>query len=278
MHKLVVQKDVKAVTNICKSIKHFRKIIPINISQELVDLFENTMISEELIKKYSIKRFPQVKECPEVKAFIHLLHLFNLLNAGKMTEALPFIKNLIFNIKSTHRATFYYLNSQAYYYLARVAEMNKCLATVKNELYEGYTNAKVRNDVISLATITNCLLRYYVLANQYELANQLIVKGVFPETASNNQYARYLYYEGKISAIQLAYSEAHTKLLLAYRKSPQKTAKGFRICVQKMLNLVELLMGEIPERTIFSLADFRMPLRPYYQICLLYTSPSPRDS
>lgn len=43
-------------------------------------------------------------------------------------------------------------------------------------------------------------------------------------------------------------------------------AKGFRVQVQKLLIIVELLMGEIPNRQVFSQADFKKPLLPYYQI------------
>jgi len=52
----------------------------------------------------------------------------------------------------------------------------------------------------------------------------------------------------------------------ALRKGPEAGAKGFRIQVQKLLVLVELLMGEIPNRQLFSSGEFKKPLTPYYQI------------
>jgi 26S proteasome regulatory subunit N3 len=177
-----------------------------------------------------------------------------------------FAKKAVSEIKELHRATLYYLNAQVYHLLARVAELNKKYAEVRTELFEGYTNAQIRGDTITLATVTNGLLRFYIISNQYELASQLITKGTFPEQASNNQLARFLYYQGKIASVQLEYSDAHTKLLLASRKAPQKTAKGFRLIIQKHLIIVELLMGEIPERTIFSQAENKISLTPYYQI------------
>ncbi|KAH7952247.1 hypothetical protein HPB52_020750 [Rhipicephalus sanguineus] len=39
-------------------------------------------------------------------------------------------------------------------------------------------------------------------------ASKLVSKSAFPEAASNNEWARYLYYLGRIRAIQLDYSEA----------------------------------------------------------------------
>lgn len=50
----------------------------------------------------------------------------------------------------------------------------------------------------------------------------------FPESASNNEWARYLYYLGRIKAIQLEYSEAHKHLVQSLRKAPQYSAMGFR--------------------------------------------------
>lgn len=42
----------------------------------------------------------------------------------------------------------------------------------------------------------------------YDQARNFIAKTNFPEQASNNQLARYLYYLGRIKAVQLEYSEA----------------------------------------------------------------------
>jgi 26S proteasome regulatory subunit N3 len=55
------------------------------------------------------------------------------------------------------------------------------------------------------------------------------MKTAFPEQASNNQQARYLYYMGRIKAVQLEYSEAQARLIQALRKGPEIGAKGFRI-------------------------------------------------
>ncbi|KAH7952583.1 hypothetical protein HPB52_024181 [Rhipicephalus sanguineus] len=59
-------------------------------------------------------------------------------------------------------------------------------------------------------------------------ASKLVSKSAFPEAASNNEWARYLYYLGRIRAIQLDYSEARQHLLQAIRKAPQHAALGFK--------------------------------------------------
>ena len=92
------------------------------------------------------------------------------------------------------------------------------------------------------------------------------MKTGFPEGVSNNQYARYLYYVGRIKAVQLEYSEAQASLIQSQRKGPEIGATAFRIQVQKLLIVVTLLMGEIPARNIFDLKDFKKPLHPYFLI------------
>jgi hypothetical protein len=46
----------------------------------------------------------------------------------------------------------------------------------------------------------------------------------------------------------MEYSDAQANLIQAQRKSPEVGALGFRVQTQKLLILVELLMGDIPNR------------------------------
>jgi 26S proteasome regulatory subunit N3 len=63
----------------------------------------------------------------------------------------------------------------------------------------------------------------------YEQARNFISKTTFPESASNNQFARYEFYVGRIKTVQLEYSEAQASLIQALRKAPEVGALGFRI-------------------------------------------------
>lgn len=63
------------------------------------------------------------------------------------------------------------------------------------------------------AVILNCLLRNYLHYNLYEQADKLVSKSTFPESASNNEWARYLFYLGRIKAARLEYSAAHKHLV-----------------------------------------------------------------
>ncbi len=63
------------------------------------------------------------------------------------------------------------------------------------------------------------------------------------------------------------YSEAHQFLQQAIRKSPQGDhAVGFLQSVHKYFVIVQLLMGEIPERSVFRVASLQKSLAPYYSI------------
>ncbi|KAF6039688.1 PSMD3 [Bugula neritina] len=77
---------------------------------------------------------------------------------------------------------------------------------------------------------------------------------------------RVLYYLGRIKAIQLDYSDAHKNLLQAIRKAPQSGAPGFRQTVQKLAVTVELLLGDIPERSLFREPIYKKALAPYFQL------------
>ena len=98
----------------------------------------------------------------------------------------------------------------------------------------------------------NIIIRSYLHQNLYEQARNFLQNTTFTESVSNNQFARYLYYVGRIKAATLEYSEALQCLNQSQRKGPEIGAFGFRLQVQKLLLIVELLMGEIPNRQIFS--------------------------
>jgi len=79
------------------------------------------------------------------------------------------------------------------------------------------------------------------------------------------QFCRYLFYLGKIRTIQLEYTDAKESLLQAARKAPI-AALGFRIQCNKWAILVRLLLGEIPERSIFTQKGMEKALRPYFEL------------
>lgn len=79
------------------------------------------------------------------------------------------------------------------------------------------------------------------------------------------QFCRYLFYLGKIRTIQLEYTDAKESLLQAARKAPI-AALGFRVQCNKWAIIVRLLLGEIPERTVFMQKGMEKALRPYFEL------------
>lgn len=95
-------------------------------------------------------------------------------------------------------------------------------------------------------------------------AEKLRSKSPEPSRAST-QICRYLYYWGRIRAIQLEYTDARDCLQQAIRKAPN-SAHGFRITVSKWLIIVSLLLGEIPEMIEFTQQGMKKALQPYFQL------------
>ncbi len=128
-------------------------------------------------------------------------------------------------------------------------------------------SAVLRKDQeIQAATIV-LLLRNYISTADIAQADALVAQVDFPQTAPNNQVARYMYYLGRIRAIQLNYTAAHDNLTSATRKAPTSpVAVGFYQASMKFLVVVELLMGDIPERSIFSQAKLEFALEPYFRL------------
>lgn len=131
-----------------------------------------------------------------------------------------------------------------------------------------YRTATLRRDNITQATLLNELLRNYLEYNLYDQADKLVSNIKEFKEPSSNQYARFLYYTGRIKAVQLDYTEAYSQLSQALRKAPQYSAFGFRKTVQKLLIIVELLLGEIPQRSVFRQAGMKTALEPYFKLTM----------
>lgn len=169
-------------------------------------------------------------------------------------------------ITSQNRRSLDLIAAKSYFYHSRVAELTNKLDTIRGFLHARLRTATLRNDFEGQAVLINCLLRNYLHYSLYDQADKLVNKSVFPECASNNECARFLYYLGRIKAAKLEYSVAHKHLIQAMRKAPQHAAIGFRQTVQKLVIVVELLLGDIPDRQIFRQPALRRSLVPYFQL------------
>lgn len=203
---------------------------------------------------------------PEVFAYLHLLGILVLLDAKQGSEAVSVSGALVDWISTQNRRTLDEISARTFFYYSRSVELAGKLSSIRSHLLSSYRTAVLRHDVASQAMLLNLLLRNYIAYSLYDQADKLIHRAPFPETRSNNQLARNLYYTGRIKAIQLDYTEALWNLQQALRKAPQNTALGFRITVQKFMVIVQLLTGEIPERSVFRQPNMQTALKPYLEI------------
>lgn len=197
-----------------------------------------------------------------------LLVLVWLIDRKQVDQPVECSTALIAWLKSMNRRTLDVFLARAYFDFSHAYELKGRLPDVRAENLAAYRTACLRHDVLTQATLLNLLLRDYLACNLYEQALKLVSKTTFPESRPNSQYARYLYYIGQIKAVQLEYSDAHSKLMQAIRKAPQgsNVALGFKLGAYKLAIIVELLMGGIPDRATFTQKEFREALGPYYEI------------
>lgn len=203
---------------------------------------------------------------PELNVYFNLLVLVHLIDSAKYPTAVKCSDQLMQIVTSQNRRTLDALAAKCYYFHTRCYEQVGQLNEIKSFLHSRLRTTTLRNDFEGQAVLLNCLLRLYLHYNHYDQASKLVSKSVFPESASNNEWARFLYYLGRIKAIQLEYSDAHKNLLQAIRKAPQNGAIGFKQTVHKLATIVELLMGEIPDRGLFREPTLRRSLAPYFQL------------
>jgi len=70
-----------------------------------------------------------------------------------------------------------------------------------------------------------------------------------------------------LKAIQGEYKDSFARLNQAIRKAPDSSSTlGFRVTAQKWNIIVELLLGDIPARSIFSNSEYLKYLTPYYKL------------
>ena len=199
----------------------------------------NFKINQSTIEKY--------QQSNEIYGFIFLIILTKLIDYNKYKEAFEGVKHLITFFNTNESLTINTLKAKAYYYLSLITEKLGQQDDIINELQQAYRTACIEMDQISQVTLINCIIRYYLNNKNIEMARSFISKTKYTENISTYEDARYLFYIGKIEAIQMNYSDSYAHLSSSFRKAPEKTGQGFKNLVNKYLILVQLLMGEIPD-------------------------------
>jgi len=199
---------------------------------------------------------------PETETFLHLLYLLHLLDAGRLDEAVKCGQVLVARLASYNRRTLDQLAARAFFYHARTHELTEQLAALRPFLLAQLRTCSLRQDTHGCAVLLNLLLRNYLHYGLAEQADKLVARSAFPEAATNPEWARHLFYLGRIKALQLEYSAAAAHLASALRKAGAGAA-GFRQAASKLSVVVALLLGETPERQLFRQPVLRLALAPY---------------
>lgn len=282
IEKAVATKELYYMTRVVRGISAIRRKLTHNVLRGLVQGYYPNPSPQ---KTYFMEFLPEAMDTdcsvspfrprsgklsspllPEVEVYLHLLLVIFLIDKNLLEEATRCTNLLMERLNSTNRRSMALLASRCYYYHSRSYELIGRLDAVRSFFHARLCTATLRTNYDAQAVLINLLLRNYLHYQLHDQAHKLVTRVVFPETAPNNEWARYLYYLGRIKAIQLDYSAAHDHLVSALRKAPQHRAVGFKQALHKLNTVVELLLGEQPDRSIFRQVAFESALRPYFQL------------
>ncbi|KAF5370140.1 hypothetical protein D9758_001402 [Tetrapyrgos nigripes] len=217
---------------------------------------------------------PTSEPVPEADVYFRLLILHHLLkqtNSGadkdKLSKARELAQETVQKMHALNRRSMDPIAAKFWFAVERTYELSGDLAEARPMFLSAQRTAALRHDDDTQASLINRLLRSYLAYSLYDQADKLVSKTTFPASAGNPQLARYHYYIGRIKAVQLNYSDAHTNLQQSIRRAPPaKVAPGFYQAVHKLFVVVELLMGDIPDRSIFRHPVLEKALLGYFEI------------
>ncbi|CAM1504026.1 Fc.00g016170.m01.CDS01 [Cosmosporella sp. VM-42] len=296
--------DARFSLRALRSISTIRKrLTPDILAQVIVDSFPTTVASGNIAKQLLIalnrenlplgrpsgfemevdhesktptKNGPrkEIKEIiAEIDIFLGILVQVYLFDSKQFQRGANFSQYLSERIQTLNRRTLDSLSAKVYFYYSLFCEHiaplppspQSPVVAIRPTLLAALRTAVLRKDIDTQASVIVLLLRNYLSTSHISQADLLVSHTQFPENAVNNQVARFLYYLGRIRAIQLRYTEAHEHLTAATRKAPSSScAVGFSQTATKLLFVVELLMGDIPDRATFRQPAMEASLHPYF--------------
>ncbi|KAG1876208.1 PCI domain-containing protein [Suillus subluteus] len=211
---------------------------------------------------------PTSDPVPEAEIYIRLLIIHHLhTSKDTYSKSIELSHETVDKMQSMNRRSMDPIAAKVWFAVERSYELGGELADARPMFLAAQRTASLRHDDDTQASLINRLLRGYLHYNLYDQADKLVSKTTFPASASNPQYARYHYFLGRIKAVQLNYTAAHTNLQQAIRRAPAaKTAPGFYQAVHKLFVIVELLMGDIPDRGLFRHPVLEKALSAYFDI------------
>jgi 26S proteasome regulatory subunit N3 len=274
IEKALQLKDTRTLHLNYKQINKFRKgfsdedssfICDVLLREKFAFSFIGSLQSEQkeiMAKKFLFteKQVFKLKETLEIFLFNALIIVLKLIDKKLFNEAnltLNYLLNFVnFNDNNSISTTIQYLRSKVFYLISLVAEKSGRYNEIIDDLIQSYRKACLDLDELTQVTLINCIVRYYLKNNAVEQARNFLSKVKFHENVSTHEDSRYLFYLGRIDSIQMNYSDAFKNLTNSLRKAPEKTADGFKIIVQKLLIIVEMLMGDVPDLSTFNSCKF----------------------
>eukprot|EP00474_Spongospora_subterranea_P008887 CRZ09345.1 hypothetical protein [Spongospora subterranea] len=282
LEKAVPRRDDRILASAAKHNSRFRKGVSTSILKAVINEFlaADTNLHAKLLSAIDIGEMTDSDDeavenlptpvsrsnvpVPEVEVFIHLLIAMFVFDHSSIAKAVELSNDLIARVRTLNRRTLDRIAAKSYQFWALCLERSGKLHEVRDDLIGAHRSACLRHDEPGQAVLCNLIIRNFLLSNLYTQADKFRLNCTFPESRSNYQTARYLYYIGKINSVQLHYTDACNNLSAALRKAPTKAAVGFRQAATKLLIVVQLLMGDIPERSLFFEPTLKRSLKIYF--------------
>lgn len=236
---------------------------------------------------------PHVQVTPLVNSFVHLLVQIFLLENGKIDQLNTFNKKVVLpnvlqrytsgefedisynNNNNSNRSSLDLINSKLWFYTTIGYERDDThlknipvMVSLRSDMIKFLKLVTLKHDNETKAMLIVSILRNFILLGEITLASDFVSKIEFPSNdVASTLEARYYYYLSKINAIQLNYSAANDYIVAAIRKAPHnKNSLGFLQQANKLLGVIQLLMGDIPELSFFHQEGMQQSLYPYYHL------------
>eukprot|EP01029_Cantina_marsupialis_P032312 TRINITY_DN9736_c0_g1_i1.p1 TRINITY_DN9736_c0_g1~~TRINITY_DN9736_c0_g1_i1.p1 ORF type:complete len:475 (-),score=149.81 TRINITY_DN9736_c0_g1_i1:186-1610(-) len=276
LNRAVSSSDSKLLSRVWRNTTAIRQnITPLGLKNTLNKIQNNAEAISDLEKM-----IPEIEEVGEVEKYkkkitldIETIMYFkvlicNVLFQNNVVDAvLDHLNAMIEESKKLNKRSLDSVTAKMLQLLALILEKQNRLSEFDAHFLRMFQTACVREDEICQATLANIVLRSLIQQRKFEQADQFVSFGKkFPVTASHGQYVRFLFYCGWIAAVQLNYTDALNKLTQALRKAPTTHAEGFRLEITKFRSVVQLLMGDIPEKSGFIGVTEENPLYAYSQL------------
>eukprot|EP01083_Nonionella_stella_P102991 293749_1 len=191
---------------------------------------------------------------PETYVFLQLLIALELYDRGEYSLSVDVLFGLIGFCKESNRRTSDLLSSRLYQFYA-LCQQRMGKNTFDNAfrlfLFDNYSVACLQQNENAQAILIVLILQCYVSNSLYNLAHKFVEKAEFPSSAESQYFARYHFYRGCIDCVELNYSDSLYHLEQSIRRAPQTGAYGFKIASTRWLIVIQLLMGDIPDRNVF---------------------------